>query len=79
MMLGFTSLTNHKIMTIKKGVEKKSPIEISPQEFELLNAKRKEEETARACASEIAEVLKKYNMHLDTSKPQIIVTMNRNA
>lgn len=70
---------------VSKAVEKKveapkqMPVTISPQELELLNQKRKENENAKQCASEIAAVLKKYNMHFETTKPEIIVVLNPNA
>lgn len=62
---------------VEKPVEKK--VDFTPEELALLENNRKLRLQVAECSKEIAEVLKKYNMHLDTSKPQIIVTMNRNA
>ena len=62
-------------MTIKKDEQ----ILPSPEEIALLNRKRKEQAIAQQCATEIAAVLKKYNMRLETTKPEVLVVPNINA
>lgn len=54
-------------------------LELTPQEKEALKKQRELSENVRKCAAEIAEVLKKYNMRLETTKPEVIVVPNLNA
>lgn len=54
-------------------------LELTPQEKESLKKQRELAENVRKCAAEISEVLKKYNMRLETTKPEVVVVPNLNA
>lgn len=54
-------------------------LELTPQEKESLKKQRELREKTEKCAAEIAEVLKKYNMRLETTKPEVVVVPNINA
>ena len=68
-------------MTAKKTAE--SPVEkkvdFTPEELALLENNRKLRLQVAECAKEIGEVLKKYNMRLVTTKPEVVVVPNANA
>lgn len=56
-----------------------SKIDLTPEEKTLLENNRKMREKVAECAKEIGDVLKKYNMRLETTKPEVVVVPNVNA
>lgn len=53
-------------------------IQLSEQEKEVINKKRKQQEDIKLCSAEISEILKKYGFSLEITRPDIILVPNRN-
>lgn len=53
-------------------------IQLSDEEKEQISKKRILEENVKKCSIEISEILKKYNLTLQITKPEIIIVPKRN-
>lgn len=59
---------------MSEEVSNENEIELSSEEKAFLLKKRQEKESSLQCAKEIAEVLKKYGMKLETTRADVIIT-----
>lgn len=49
------------------------------EEKKIIEKARESRKNVELCAKEIGDVLKKYNMRLETTKPEVVVVPNVNA